>query len=303
MIKNKKIFYGIFILTILVGAISILFSARLPQENQKPLSTSTSKDKWGPTQNGLKTRLVPLQQKYFIGQPMLFRLEMTNVGNTTIMYDSQQVAVNNSLKITGPDEVTCPYIGGSCQTLGYHKPIKPGETVILFDKFDITSQYFIDKPGKYKVQFRGQSRAFGEVPIPESNVLEIDVHPGSLTLPYFIANRLLEIFPEEWNLVLQASTKTKVNPFGRAPTRGICIFFHLPTEGKDNRIFVGIWLTEHIVDISPQHSRHLEPPYISKYLGKNKWGYVYVTISPEAEKLLPDIKEQLIKALEISDKQ
>ena len=32
----------------------------------------------------------------------------------------------------------------------------PGESVILFDNFDIATQYAITTPGKYKVQFSGK---------------------------------------------------------------------------------------------------------------------------------------------------
>ena len=266
------------------------------QLRQSKTSTPTAIE-WGPMQNQLRTRLVPLQQKYIVGQPMKFRLEMTNTGNSTIMYDSQQVDVNNAMIVTEPEGKTSPYIAGSFQTAGGPKPIEPEEIVILFDQFDITSQYFIDKPGRYTVQFRGQDKAFGEVPIPESNILKIEVQPGNLSPSYLIVGRLLDILSEGWSLTLVTPDEAEVNPLGRQSAKGVYISLVRLAGYKADVVFIEIWQTDTVVDLSTQKTTQ-----ISEYLGKNTWGYVYVFISPDAKTLWPNVREQIIESLEIKSK-
>ncbi|MBI2029239.1 hypothetical protein HYT02_02380 [Candidatus Gottesmanbacteria bacterium] len=249
---------------------------------------------WGPTQNQLRTKLVPLQQKYIVGQSMKFRLEMINTGNSIIMYDSQQAGVNNAMVIIEPDGKTSPYIAGSFQTLGGPKSIEPEEIVILFDQFDITPQYFIDKPGRYTVQFRGQDKAFGDVPIPESNILEIEAQPGNLNPSYLIVGRLLDILPEGWNLTLTTPIKIEVNPLGRQSAKGVYISLDGPGGGKARIVSVDIWQMDMVVDLSAQKTIQT-----SEYLGKNRWGHVYVFISPDAKTLWPRVREQITESLEI----
>ena len=110
-------------------------------------------------------RLVPVQDEYVLGRPMRFRLEMTNRTSVKLLYDHQQVAVNHSLVITGPDGKRAPYVRGTCQTSIRGWPaIAPGQTVVLFDKLDAAEQYFIDTPGRYAVQFAGRGLNAGEPP-------------------------------------------------------------------------------------------------------------------------------------------
>lgn len=66
---------------------------------------------------------------------------MENVGTDIIAYDWQQVAVNNAFDVRGPDAERTAYIGGSCQTAGGERQIRPGEIVVLFDDLDVSAQY------------------------------------------------------------------------------------------------------------------------------------------------------------------
>lgn len=260
--KNKKIFYGILIFI----AISIFSIFIITKVNQ----------------NGLKTRLVPLEQQYSLGQPMKFRLEMTNVGASTIMYDSQQVGVNNAMIIKDQNGKISPYIAGSFQTGGGPKPIQPKEIVILFYQFDITSQYYIGKPGRYTVQFRGQDTAFGEESLPPSNIVEIDVQPATLTTTDIFIGRLLDIIPNQWDLTKGLEKYIEVD--------GICAQMDR-IRAKGGKEYIMVCQTYRLINLS---SQGLE------YLGKNQWGYVYISIQPEAETLWPNVREQIIKALEIT---
>ena len=56
-------------------------------------------EQWGPREGDRRTRLVPLADHFTLGQPMRFRLELKNVGQTVIYYDTQQVAIDGSLAV------------------------------------------------------------------------------------------------------------------------------------------------------------------------------------------------------------
>ena len=108
-----------------------------------------------PRLKGVRTFLTPEQEVFKFGEPINFRLQLINDGNSVLSYDHQQVAVNNSMTITGPDGKQIEYIAGPIQTEGTFETIRPCETKTLFDRFDIAKQYDIKKPGKYHVQFNG----------------------------------------------------------------------------------------------------------------------------------------------------
>ena len=170
---------------------SVLRSRRIAKEYQARQKALEPKLK------GIKTRLTPVSKEFVLGQPMLFRLELINGGEAELLYDDQQVDVNDSMIITDENENRIPYIAGPVQTGGYLRPIKPGESVILFDEFDMNKQYDIKKPGMFKVQFSGRGLHIGESRSEEdslwdydnfigtekrfpSNVVEIEITPNTL---------------------------------------------------------------------------------------------------------------------------
>lgn len=144
----------------------------------------------------VEIRLTPVSDTFILGQPMLFRLELINNADVELSYADQQVDVNDSMIITDENGDRVPFIEEMCQTAVSFNPIKPGERAVLFDNFDISSQYAVLTPGTYKVQFSGkgllQAEAIEEhhdeqlqevimtdTRIP-SNVVEIQVTPSAL---------------------------------------------------------------------------------------------------------------------------
>ncbi len=109
----------------------------------------------------VRTRLVCLSETFVPGNPILLRLELIHEGDGTLYYDDQQVAVNGSMTVKNGDDKSIPYVGGSVQTGGGFRPVGPGQTVVLFDNFDITKQYRIARPGQYTVQFNGGGLSVG----------------------------------------------------------------------------------------------------------------------------------------------
>lgn len=139
-----------------------------------------------PKLEGLRTQLTALRRQYRLGQAMPFRLELINEGKHELSYDDQQVDVNESMIIKDENGQIMPYTAGPVQTGGSYRPIKPGESVVLFAELDIARQYDIKRAGKYRVQFSGRGLSIGDaigssngsarITFP-SNTVEIEVLP------------------------------------------------------------------------------------------------------------------------------
>ncbi len=139
---------------------AIPFETWLAKENQ--VITQAIKEteqrikEMAPRLKGVRTLLTAKREEFVVGEPIYFRLQLINQGNSILRYDCQQVAVNNSMTIEGPDGKEVKYTAEYFQTLGTIVLFKPGETKTLFDQFDITKQYDIRQPGQYRVQFNGK---------------------------------------------------------------------------------------------------------------------------------------------------
>jgi Leucine-rich repeat (LRR) protein len=174
-------------------------------------------ESWGPEAGNLRTRLVPLADHFTLGQPMKFRLELKNVGQTVVHYDPQQVDINGSVAVRDPQGRPLGYSATMFQTAGGKLPaLTPGNVVFLFDGLDIDSQYLIVKPGKYTMQFCGYSA-------PKSNTVEIEVLPGTLPPIKRIAARLLDVLPKGWVI--------EVHGFASESDRGRAVYWDEPPPG------------------------------------------------------------------------
>ncbi|UCG49627.1 MAG: hypothetical protein JSU94_07570 [Phycisphaerales bacterium] len=110
----------------------------------------------------LTLTLTPSKSSFALGEPMPFRLEMTNGARETLYYDNQQVRVNDSMIVRDGKGRKIPYVAALFQTVGAYRPIEVGRTVVLFDDFDLASQYKIKRPGTYTVQFSGRGLSVGD---------------------------------------------------------------------------------------------------------------------------------------------
>ena len=113
--------------------------------------------------------MTPVSREFVVGRPMLFRLELVNEGKVELFYDRQQVAVNSSMTITDEKGERVSYTFGPEQTAGRYQKIKAGSSAILFDNLDISSQYDLNKAGKYKVRFNGRGLGIVISTAPDQN--------------------------------------------------------------------------------------------------------------------------------------
>lgn len=243
-------------------------------------------------QRGFEVRLVPLSKEFVVGEPMLFRVEMTNISESPITYmATKSVMVNDPMSIKGPDGNLIPYVDTSYQTLGGDEMIKPGQTVILADNYDVTSQYCIIEPAQYTFQFKGfESRG-----IKPSNIVEIDAKPGKLSQADSIVERLIPVLPKGW--VFTRTLLPRKQPSSENPSKALIVNLigERRRKGVDEGISVLILVSPTEDEIAP------EPEWFTGHLwGESKWGPVYVEAF-DAELLWPDYREQIIKALDIRE--
>jgi hypothetical protein len=152
----------------------------------------------------VELELMPAVDQYVIGQPMLFTLRMKNVTDTPVVYmGTSAVMTNDPMLVTGPDGATLPYVETEYQTAGGIQVILPGEVKTLADRYDVTSQYRILRPGRYRFQFRGLHP--GGKP---SNVCAVEVKPGPLPDTEVIVDKLLAVLPagERFTRTLRAGS-------------------------------------------------------------------------------------------------
>jgi hypothetical protein len=232
---------------------------------------------------GLQIQLVSVSKEFAVGKPMLFRLEMTNVSDETLPYRPTAYMVNDPMIVKGPDGKSMAFMGGPCQTAVGLEFIEPGETVVLVDSYDVTSQYHITNPGRYSFQFRGWVGA--------SNTVEVDVKRGRLSPIESVVEILKPILPKGWEL----TRRTHTIDYPRGAQLGRSLGTHLVVDGpgKGWRSSVSINVLLDADEVLVEHQG-----YVGDFWGDCRWGPVCVR-ADNAKELWPDYREQIIKALGI----
>ncbi len=276
--------------------------SEIASADTKEADPAKESDGWGPEREGLRARLVPAQKEYVIGQPAKFRLEMKNFGRHAHRYDSQGVAVRDTIRINDPDGKPVPYVAGMFQTgsKGDAPSIAPGKTVVLFDKHDLTNYYLFVKPGSYTLKYRGGS------PFPPSNTITVKMQPGTLPMSMQVPARLIEILPVEWSMSLNWRVSEvrdgKIAPPGWESGAGTYLSLVRDWNKEDEGLSVPVWVAERQLAPTGTTGRTgeaIKPGEAADYLGKGADGYVYWILPEKAETAWPDIRAKIKAALKI----
>jgi len=263
---------------------------------------ATLQPEWGPEWNGVSTRLIPLAKRFVLGQPMKFRLEMKNVSDSTLKYDDQQVDTNYSMIIEDSSGRIAPYVDFDNSTCGGPELIKPGEIHVLFEEYNVERDYHIDRPGRYSFRFDGESPGYGDVRIPPSNTVKVEVLDGEVDPSYAFTERLLSLLPENWKRCRGPWHLVRHPYVESAPTgRHICLCAHATfiwsSLIKFERRSIQVYLTE-----TPVSVLEPTPEEVSEYLGEGSGGHVYIEVDQEGEKFWLEIRKDVSKALGIRTK-
>jgi hypothetical protein len=114
-----------------------------------------------PRLKDVKTHLVPVSQRFVIGAPMLFQVELENTGKAAVDYKDGGVA-HSPLAVFDDKGNALAYKQTPAQITARQGQVAPGASVVLADRVDLNSYYATIKPGKYVVQFNGTELVIGQ---------------------------------------------------------------------------------------------------------------------------------------------
>ncbi|MHC4657211.1 MAG: hypothetical protein ACYS91_19665, partial [Planctomycetota bacterium] len=239
---------------------------------------------------GIEFRLIPLTEEFEVGLPMLFRIEIVNAGEESILYMATgptSVVANDRMNITGPNGEDIKYVDTSYQIAVRDEVILPGETIILADDYDVTTQYNIDKPGRYTFQFKGWP-----TDTKGSNTINVEVRDGELSAADSVFSRVRSVMPRRW----KATRRLFPARQDSGDVSGPFINVHMIGKRRGKSIDVDIFLViaKDEGSLNAQFSGEL------KLWGKCRWGYVYGR-TRDAKSLWPGYRKQIIKALGIEE--
>ena len=177
--------------------------------------------------------------------------------------------------------------------------IRPGETLRLLDGVDLSEQYLFLEPGLYTVQFLGESaRTFGGIALPPSNRVQFLLARGRMRPVDRLVTEILPLLSEGWG-ISKSQTGGSLSPFGRREAQGDLVVIR-PVGGKGNGVF--LWQCQRRADevTSPNNApkRHF-PDFnvISQYLGRGRYGYLYLAVCGKAKEAWPTAAHDLSKGL------
>jgi hypothetical protein len=135
----------------------------------------------------INTRLVPLTNKFVIGQPMCFRVELTNAGPTGVYY--MDGGLNHyGLVVRDERGMVLTNTAGPAQVVVQSKELPAHSAAALAEALDITKNHRIIEPGKYSVQFDGSTVQIGErIPLEDPHPDRFGRTLGIIRGDFFVA--------------------------------------------------------------------------------------------------------------------
>jgi hypothetical protein len=246
---------------------------------------SCSRYPWGEEKDGKKTRLTPINKKYVIGQPMMFKLQIANLPS-----DIQMINLNNCLILRDQDGNEVPYVTSVNDLL--LRNLSPGAPT-LYTTIDIHRKYLIDHHGKFTAQYRGDQ----VVKLPPSNIVTIDVLAGTLPVTHIIDRCLINVLPKNWVVHSSIVSQKELRGDKKLTEEYTFLISGASITAEDEfSAPITVWViapdTETFLGTLSSHAH-------DEYLGKSQWGEVYIKMKEKAPKLWPTAKTDIIKTLGI----
>ncbi|MBN2128738.1 MAG: hypothetical protein JW741_04550 [Sedimentisphaerales bacterium] len=228
--------------------------------------------------------LVPIGDEFTLGEPMLFRLEMRNVGDVPVAFYHSQVMLGDPVIVTDPKGRRLSYADTDYQTDLWPDAILPGETIVLADRYDVTLQYRILRPGPYTFQFKRGDR--------RSNVCTVEVKPGPVPEREQIVEKFLPVLPAGWKWCRSLRSPPGFKEDG--PVESLYIRFSGKPGGKGNRygLTLLVLMGGDPIDTDPWLKEWFD------FWGHSPWGPVYAWVN-EVESLWPTYRPDIARVLRI----
>ena len=261
---------------LLEAKVSELLSPVGPVEPTRPQPAIARQSEWGPEHHGLRTRLTLMSDRTAVGQPLLLKCELQNVGTVPRTISPKEWDGYRGFAIIGPDGKECEFIARPFTSIERNTEIKPNETRTLFE-LDIAPHFLIQTAGEYTLRLHGgpQSKvgdiAEGRTPVPPPNDVVVTLAPGELTRLQTLFLKLRKLAPPGW----------------RSNLSGPSIVFNGDGESKDvpqsEALIVHLWFadTEYSEAAEKEHAaQRSEPtPPIIRF-GETDFGFGHLSVTP-----------------------
>lgn len=117
-----------------------------------------------PKLKDIQTHLIPVSERFVIGSPMVFRVELVNSGSTAVHYQNAGVG-HHPLSVLNEKREPLPSHEEPAQIGVGEAELAADGSAVLAGSIDLRHNYEITKPGKYYVQFNGRGLEIGQ-PVP-----------------------------------------------------------------------------------------------------------------------------------------
>ena len=194
--------------------------------------------------NDLKATLSAGKETYSAGQPILIKLELTNVGRENREYGHHHfVRSGSEIVVTDEHGRQVPYLGGGAGLEQHPVTIKRGETKVI-ESCDLSGFYYLRRPGLYTVAFRNV--AVFKAGVPSSNVVRFRViADAGAAADGDPMGKLLPLVSANFGLIGSPNASGKLRPGrNRKETPGRQYIFVGPGGLKGSKAAVWLWLMD-----------------------------------------------------------
>ena len=282
---------------------------RRGQETRAESEKENTDTEWSQEQNGLRTRLTLLSEEPFIGR-LVVKIAVENVGATGRAWRWHPREAARYFRIIGPDgkdvedltEVARSQMGRP--NVARPTQIKPGETKVLLEFYDLAGRFLLAKPGQYEIRFgravdgelAGKFKNDGAdiVPIPESSRLKFQLSEGELPEIQSLALRLRKVLPIGFGVGLPDPDEFQSS---RTDSADSGLLFDPPDHGKKGMFAVLGFFGEG--KAPPKlDDKDLTPDD----LGPTKLGHAFLIANKQVKIAWPNYLEQIRAQLPQEDK-
>lgn len=238
---------------------------------------------------GLEFRLESLDETYYIGNPMNFRLRLLNTSTKILGYPRSPWMVNDPIEVKDPHGRVLPYREGMYQVGVSTEFIDPGAQVVLVDSYDLRSQYHLIESGSYTLQFRNS------LPMATSKHIEVEIKPGTPAPLESVTARLLDILPEGWWLTRRFMPRIHCQPWPRDRVLHVSLISRPGGKASRGLPPVGIFLQIYLDTDTFAPDLTMDPGDVRC---KSPWGPVQISFQ-NVEEMWPDGRAAVIRALNL----
>ena len=169
---------------------------------------------WGETVGGAQMRIAPVGDAFSVGQLMVIRVEVRNLGTAPLELDASGLEdISAVIRLRNSAGRTVPYMRDSSRQSGAHPlPVAPGRTAVVLE-LDLFEHFALTTPQKFTVQcvggvdFSAPESGHAKQSL-KSNLVAFEVLPGTLPSPHRFFDQIAAILPNgDWTAQMDSTPR------------------------------------------------------------------------------------------------